>query len=313
MSNLEEEYLKMNRLTQMLIYYLINLKPNDQKFGKFLVGIIFGDSLKKIYEKQGIVECKFEEKQQFLEIVNSDIHSLNHLKYNSDSMNLNELPNSSIKENLSQPSNQRQPMMAFPSTNRQNPENLFPNDNFRSLRSSNRKSGSSLHFTQNTFGQKQATNIICKFEPVQESSNYINPLSSQNELDVNPQIENYPCERPTLCEEDFLMTTKDYIDFTGLPESYFDHWDYLRQKVEHYQGRLMHFYDLLNNLAHERIKNNRSRERNQRRYDRIPPRYEDSYDSQSSDQILSKRPNPDFEGRGEFDENNRRDFNDRFY
>jgi len=63
--NLKKEYLKMNRLTQKLVFHLINMKKSDQKFGKFLIGILFGDQKKRIYEMKGLSAKHLEKKLKF--------------------------------------------------------------------------------------------------------------------------------------------------------------------------------------------------------------------------------------------------------
>ena len=56
MSNIQKEYLKMNKLTQKLVHHLLNMSDTDHKFGKFLVGVIFGEDIKAKYIKYGLTK-----------------------------------------------------------------------------------------------------------------------------------------------------------------------------------------------------------------------------------------------------------------
>jgi hypothetical protein len=310
LSNLKKEYLKMNRLTQKLVFYLINLEPDDQKFGKFLVGIFFGDSIKKHYEKNGIIDCKLETKFSFQEMVNAHLKAANQLIKKEEQL---QIPSQSVKENLSRPANQRLGAVLFPPERAQKFDQMFRTRNLDSRSSSKKKSKSSLHFTENTLRQKNNSTVMGQFEPVQVNESYINPLSSQNELMPYGQNLENPCERPTICEDDIFARNRDYIDFGCLPHSYFHHWDYLRQKVVHYQNRLMHFYDLLNNLAYERIKENKIIEEERRRYDMRGRRYDPGYDLRPMEHNLRKRGDLEFELRKEMEERERRGPGDRYH
>jgi hypothetical protein len=247
--NLKKEYLKMNRLTQKLVFHLINMKKSDQKFGNFLIGILFGDKKKKVYETKGLSEMYLEKKEQLLLIVNEHLKAAEELS-KQEAISKNNISNSQNDESV----NKRLGSYLYPPERAKKFETILVKEKNK---------------TQNIPRNEERGDL--------EGNMGIMRIPDEvNQLDFNGQG---MWERPTLCE-DRPNGMEDYVNFDDLPQKYFYHWEFLKKKVDFYQERLKKFYNTLNQLAVHRIENERENfrpvNRNERGYyprEEAPMRY----------------------------------------
>ena len=265
--NLKKEYLKMNRLTQKLVFHLINMKKSDQKFGKFLIGILFGDQKKMIYEMKGLSAKHLEKKLKFQNIVNKHLKAAEEL---------------SKQEQKSKKKNRHSNTQNKQSVNKRLGSLLYPPERARKLET------------------------ILNDEKIQVPSDLRNEdyVSPQKFRRLAVEVEKFEndkqgvLKKPSLSNEN-AEGLKDYVDFNHLPEKYFFHWEFLNKKVSFYQERLKNFYNTLNQLVVQRMDNDRENQRpvnnNERGYvprGDVPMRYLMRTNN------LRKRGNEEFEDDG---------------
>ena len=104
----------------------------------------------------------------------------------------------------------------------------------------------------------------------------------------------YTCERPTHYEDDNFTEEIDKIDFSKLPTRYYEHWKFLKNKVQFYEDRLNYFYSKLQTLAFQRMESQNRFLSENKNYNSANDQMNDSYYLRNSNQ-LRKRSNEQFQ------------------
>ena len=85
----------MNRLTQKIIKHLLYITNQDLTFGKFMIGVLFGENFKKYFELNGLTDLEKKEKINFKLYVTNHLIQAEELEEKTHIKNLN--LNSSLK------------------------------------------------------------------------------------------------------------------------------------------------------------------------------------------------------------------------
>jgi hypothetical protein len=214
------------------------MSKTDQKFGKFLIGILFGDKKKQEYERVGLSEEHLERKQELKTIINK------HLKA-AEKLSMDE-----ALESITEKSNKIKPKK---SVNRRLGTILYPPERALKFETILKEESSQLKNLEELENQNISNGI--KTEDLRYMRTKPNRRGSENSQNIEPVPQNL-WEKPTLCDES-PDDLNDFLNFAHLPKKYFHHWRFLKEKVEFYQKRLKKFYKTLNKLAMERIKKER--------------------------------------------------------
>lgn len=243
--HLQKEYLKMNRLTQKLVAYLVNMKGSDHKFGMFLVGILFGEKQKADFRDEGLCPKFATEKSHFRAIVNkhlkaAEMLSLQEIQESSDQ------PGNSHNFDPSQYVNRRLGSYLYPPERAKKFQTIFENKKNKksgdgigseSERSLNSNFGNESEHRRRRYANGQV------FELEQATGEF----GMAEDGDVEDQVETRHQEK----------TLQDLVDFSYLPEKYYFHWQFLKHKVNFYQARLKNFYGMLSDLAFQKMRSER--------------------------------------------------------
>ena len=242
---IEKEYLKMNRLTQKIIKYLLFIKQNDSKFGKFIIGVLFGDNFKILFENQKTFKNYTNEKIKFKAFVaehlikaeklvsmpkindNSDkpVKNISSLNFNYDAYN-----SVNISHNLSQTLNNfNNSYSKINSNDLDSPDNSKnQSDKVVSMDNKNLITINIMNKLNNSGTLKKTT-----FTNNQFNTPHLIEKSSKNEI-KNLNI-------PKNLSKQFY----DLFQENDFPDEYFDHWIFLRKKIRFYENQLDDLYSNL--------------------------------------------------------------------
>lgn len=241
----------MNRLTQKIIKHLLYIKNDDPKFGRFIIGVLFGDQVKRFYEQNKLSNEFGPQRIEFKSFVTSHLVQAESLQKESQPENRGKLK---IRDITKLGSEFR-------------PKNI----NFNYLnKTENGKSD-----LDSKLGSNQEMNINLKknvWDSTKKFDNQIVSIDNNNSITINimnKMNRSNHAEKPTgqnqkfvepvgASERDFSaldyesaklnfktdMSTRffDLFQNNEFPEDYFDHWVFLQQKLRNYQQQLDDFY-----------------------------------------------------------------------
>lgn len=219
----------MNRLTQKLVAYLVNMPASDRKFGLFLVGILFGDEHKAHFGREGLSPDFRERKAQFADVVNAHLEAAEHLS-------------------------RQEP--------RKEPDDCKCADDFDPEKHVNKRLGSFLYPPERArkfesiFQKKKTGESPAKERHLSCEATAENLKDSKGRFPREKWVarKRFLEDRSgfSSLEEAFDGEERapvDYVDFSRLPREFYYHWQFLESKVLYYQKRLKSFYKRLNELA----------------------------------------------------------------
>ena len=280
MSNIQKEYLKMNKLTQKLIHHLINMSDTDHKFGKFLIGVIFGEDLKNIYTESGLSQERFSQKEDLKKIVNDHLKAAE--KLSKQEAEIEQVQNSTKKLNHGDSVNKRLGSFLYPPERAKKFKTFFEEDKiYENSEEIRNNQNMTLFEVHNSFYDRNNPN----------SESYLRNAPSPMEEHSSGD---YNCGRPTHYEDDNFDQDTSKIDFSKLPIGYYSHWKFLKEKVDFYERRLNFFYNKLETLAIQRMKSQSERFSENINTNMPIDQYQDSYHFRSQNE-LRKRNNQDFQ------------------
>lgn len=239
-AHLQKEYLKMNRLTQKLVWHLVNMDNFDHKFGMFLIGILFGENRKKSFQKQGLSHKFAAEKTQFRTIVNK------HLKA-AEKLSLQEIrespksPNEIDNFNPSHFVNRRLGSYLYPPERAKKFQTMF--ENKKDKKTNDKSENPSENSGDSNFDIRANRGRRLKIDEGSSESSQNRQIGSgeMNQLQIKKQ-------------EKML---EEFVESSVLPKRFYHHWHFLKDKVSFYQTRLKDFYGQLSRLAFEKMKTER--------------------------------------------------------
>ena len=259
---LQKEFLKMNRLTQKIVFYLLRMDSQDEKFGKFLVGIFFKEELKKRFEEEGLSKANKKIKEKYLNIVSKYLEKSEVVSQGDEAEEDPKIKekNMVIKGDENEESRVNGGQNDSEKKSNKNKKNKKLNKNSDNTPQNPRNFLPPL--SPNLDRPVSTTSIIPHYSTNEHNASMIQPLAPANILAPQTNQTNHAQmpidfpnpERPTFIEDTLNRIPGEFVDFWHLPSPYFQHWDYLRKKVEYYQERLIVFYDMLNVLAQQKMR-----------------------------------------------------------
>jgi len=210
------------------------MSKTDQKFGKFLIGILFGDKKKLEYEMVGLSEEHLERKQELKTIINKHLKAAEKL---------------SMDEALESITEKKKKIKPKKSVNRRLGTILYPPERAKKFETFLKEESSQLKNLEELENHDISNGIKT------EDLRFMNTKPFRGGSEKSKNIEPVPqnnWEKPTLCDEN-PDDLNDFINFSQLPNKYYHHWHFLKEKVDFYQKRLKKFYKTLNKLAMQRI------------------------------------------------------------
>jgi hypothetical protein len=239
----------MNRLTQKIINHLLNVSSDDLKFGRFMVGVLFGDQCKLLFEQSKLTQDFQDLKNEFLHFVEDHLVKAESLisenlltqKNSKTNLNFNESPKkvTELLEPNSPLFTQNSPLlMRFPLESHTKLPTFCEKENNTSVLNKLEHEKISME------NKKSVTiNIMNKFDTSLKKSQKMPQKTRNSHITfIEPKS---PIKFPReLNEHDIDLSTKVFHLFNEneYPEEYFDHWIFLRQKLRFYQNQLDDFY-----------------------------------------------------------------------
>ena len=241
----QKEYLKMNRLTQKIIHHLLQLSLNDLKFGRFMIGVLFGEQCKLYFEEKKM-NSRFEEiKKDFLDFVNDHLIKAQSLisekRTAEDHINLNQKmkevkrslqsfegeSGSKHNKDLTLQTAQSNGLNISKGWNKENKKDNIYDDERMKMEKSNSITINIMNKLNNSLPKPQT--ILPPLRKIRKSFN--EPCTPQK---VAEEMVSGPPDLGTIFYDLFQQNE--------FPDEYFDHWIFLRQKLRFYESQLDDFY-----------------------------------------------------------------------
>ena len=229
MEILENEYLQMNRLTQKILGYLLEIKADDARFGKFLIGILFGDPFKREYILNGITEEYSDQKLIFRTFVD------NHLK--AAEKLLMEIQNETEEGGIKM--NNRIGTNLLPPHRLKKFKKMWMDEEHKTI-----KDKPETNFKdERSLGKVQPTNLKINYSNFNIQQPNFNLKNRNNESSPHSFKEEMPESLQKLEKE--LMSI---LKYQNISIQYIEHWFFLKEKMSFYKKRFNSFNHIIQNM-----------------------------------------------------------------
>lgn len=241
----------MNRLTQKIIKHLLYIKNDDPKFGRFIIGVLFGDQVKRFYE-QNRLSNEFEQHRiDFKLFVTNHLIKAETLQLKSENINHPKSGVMALKDSGSDPTPKNINFNYFNKS--QNPEETLK-EKIEQRQRSNRilkkcGSDSANQFDSQIVSIDNNNSITINIMNKMENASSAHKPTQKNQKFVATRQREARCldfEHPKLnFKTDMSTRFFELFQNNEFPEDYFDHWVFLQERLRNYQKQLDEFYSYL--------------------------------------------------------------------